>query len=75
MQLAGVLGQIEGKLRSSGVAGTDGLYVCVCVPPPMIVGVWSMAVMLWQLHEYYYCLTVVKSGKRYSGLKKMFLFS
>ena len=23
------------------------LYVHVCVAPPMIVGVWSMAVMLW----------------------------
>ena len=21
--------------------------VCVCVAPPMIVGAWSMAVMLW----------------------------
>ena len=30
------------------------LFVYVCVAPPMIVGVWSMAVMLWQLHEYYY---------------------
>ena len=30
------------------------LYVYTCVAPPMIVGVWSMAVMLWQLHEYYY---------------------
>ena len=23
------------------------LYVHVCVAPPMIVGAWSMAVMLW----------------------------
>ena len=30
------------------------LYVYVCVAPPMIVGAWSMAVMLWQLHEHYY---------------------
>ena len=29
------------------------LYVYVCVAPPMIVGAWSMAVMLWQLYEYY----------------------
>ena len=27
------------------------LYVHVCVAPPMIVGVWLMAVVLWQ---YYY---------------------
>ena len=30
------------------------LYVDVCVAPPMIVGAWSMAVMIWQLYEYYY---------------------
>ena len=30
------------------------LYVYVYVASPMIVGAWSMAVMLWQLHEYYY---------------------
>ena len=29
------------------------LYVYVCVAPPMIVGAWSMAVVLWLLHEYY----------------------
>ena len=31
-----------------------GLYVYVCVAPPMIVGAWSMAIVLWQLYEYYY---------------------
>ena len=53
LQLAGVEGQVDGKLCSSGEGGTDGkdfLYVYVCVALPMIVGVWSMAVML---HEYY----------------------
>ena len=30
------------------------LYVYVCVAQPMIVGAWSMAVMLRQLYEYYY---------------------
>ena len=30
------------------------LYVYVCVAPPMIVGAWSMAIVLWQLYEYYY---------------------
>ena len=30
------------------------MYVYVCVAPPMIVGAWSMAVVLWQLLEYYY---------------------
>ena len=28
------------------------LCVRVCVAPPMIVGAWSMAVVLWQLLEY-----------------------
>ena len=33
----------------SGEGGTDGkdLSVHVCVAPPMIVGAWSMAIMLW----------------------------
>ena len=35
------------------------LYVHVCVAPPMIVGAWSMAVMLWQLYEYYYIQSVL----------------
>ena len=30
------------------------LYVHACVAPPMSVGAWSMAIMLWLLHEYYY---------------------
>ena len=30
------------------------LYAYVCVAPPMIVGAWSMAVMLWQLHDNIY---------------------
>ena len=29
-------------------------YVYVCVALPMIMGAWSMAVVLWQLYEYYY---------------------
>ena len=29
------------------------LYVHVCVALPMIEGVWSMAVVLWQLVEHY----------------------
>ena len=29
------------------------VYMYVCVAPPMIVGTWSMAVMVWQLYEYY----------------------
>ena len=46
---------MDGKLCSSGEGGTDGKDLQhVCVAPPMIVGVWSMAVMLWQLLEYYY---------------------
>ena len=50
LQLAGVEGQMDGKLCSSDEGGTDAricLYVHVFVAPPMIVGVWSMAVMLW----------------------------
>ena len=50
LQLAGVEEQTDGKLCSSGEGGRDGrIYLCVhvCVAPPMIVGVWSMAVMLW----------------------------
>ena len=51
LQLAGVEGQMDGKLCSSGEAGTDGkdLPVCihVCVALPMILGAWLMAVMLW----------------------------
>ena len=44
LQLAGVEGQMDGKFCSSVEGGTDGLYVHVCV---MVVGAWSMAVMLW----------------------------
>ena len=50
LQLAGVEGQMDGKLCSSGEGGTNvmiSLYIHVCVAPPMIVGVWSMAVVLW----------------------------
>ena len=47
LQLAGVEGQMDGKLCSSGEGGTDGKDLHVCVAPSMIVGVWSMAVMLW----------------------------
>ena len=36
------------------------LYVHVCVALPMIVGAWSMAVVLWQLLEYYYyCYSII----------------
>ena len=35
LQLAGVEGQMDGKLRSSGKGGTDGkemrVHVCICV--------------------------------------------
>ena len=60
LQLAGVEGQTDGKLCYSGEGGTNvmiSLYIHVCVAPPMIVGVWSMAVVLWQLLEYYYIIT------------------
>ena len=46
LQLAGVEGQTDGKLCSSGEGGTDGKYLHVCVAPPMIVGVWLIAIML-----------------------------
>ena len=52
-------GKRDGKLCSSGEVDRICLYVegfaCmhVCVTPPMIVGAWSMAVVLWQLLEYY----------------------
>ena len=46
LQLAGVEGQMDGKLCSSG-EGRICLYVYVCLALPMIVGAWSMAVMLW----------------------------
>ena len=54
LQLAGVEGQMDGKLCSSGEGGTDGkmvriclyVHVYVCVAPPTIVGAWSMAIML-----------------------------
>ena len=40
---------------SSGEGGTDDKdMVNVCVAPPMIVGAWSMAIVLWQLYEYYF---------------------
>ena len=47
LQLAGVEGQMESKLCSSAKDGKVCLHVYVCVAPPMIVGAWSMAVMLW----------------------------
>ena len=57
LQLAGVEGQRDGKLFSSGEGRTDGricLYVHVFVALPMIVGAWSMAIVLWQLLELEY---------------------
>ena len=47
LQLAGAERQMDGKLCSSDEGGTDSKYVHVYVAPPMIVSVWSMAVMLW----------------------------
>ena len=50
LQLAGVEGQMDGNLCSSGEGGMVRicLYVHVCVVPPMIVGVWLMAVVLYE---------------------------
>ena len=36
------------------IFGYACMYNYVCVAPPMIVGAWSMAIVLWQLYEYYY---------------------
>ena len=30
------------------------IHVHVCVAPPIVVGAWPMAGMLWWLFEYYY---------------------
>ena len=30
------------------------IHVHVCVAPPIVVGTWPMAGMLWQFFEYYY---------------------
>ena len=58
LQLAGVEGQRDGKLfpqmREEQMIRISR-HVHVCVAPPMIVGALSMAVVLWQLLEYYYC--------------------
>ena len=54
LQLAGVDGQIDGKLCSSGEGGMDGKDLPVCICMSMIVDAWLMAVVLWQFHEYYY---------------------
>ena len=32
------------------------IHVHVCVAPPMVVGAWPMAGMLWRLFEYYFYL-------------------
>ena len=48
---------MDGKLCCVvGEGGTDGkdLLVNECVAPPMIVGMWLIAVLLWQLHGYHY---------------------
>ena len=61
LQLAGVEGQRDGKLCSSGEGGTDGKDLPVCnvsLAPPMIVGAWSMAVVLWQYVHLSHSLTV-----------------
>ena len=34
-------------------ASLERLFIHVCEALPMIVGAWSMAVMLWYSHEYY----------------------
>ena len=40
---------------SSGEGGADGKDLPVCVALPIIVGVWSMVVVLWQLLQYFGC--------------------
>ena len=46
---------VEGQMDdTSGREELIYLNVHVRVAPPMIVGVWSMVVVLWQLLEYYY---------------------
>ena len=59
LQLAGVEGQwmisYVHQVREEQMVRIC-LYVHVCVAPPVIVGAWSMAVVLWQLLEYYYYL-------------------
>ena len=47
LQLAGVEGQMDSKLCSSGEGGIEGKDLPVCVCMSMIVGVQSMAVMLY----------------------------
>ena len=52
LQPAGVKGQTNIKLCSSDEGGTDGkdlsvMNTYVCVAPPIIVGEWSMAAVLW----------------------------
>ena len=54
LQLAGVEGQRDGPQVREEQMVRICLYVYVCVAPPMIVGAWSMAVVLWQLYECYY---------------------
>lgn len=44
---------VEGQIKSSSGGGTKEL-VHVCLSPPIIVGAWSIAIVLWQLREYYY---------------------
>ena len=55
LQLAGVEGQIRvssvPQVREEEMARICR-YVHVCVALPMIVGAWSMAMVLWQLLEY-----------------------
>ena len=50
--------QTDGKLCSSGEGGTDGkdlpVRTCMCGSAHDCGCVWSMAVIPWQPHEYYY---------------------
>ena len=45
------------------------LYVYVCVALPLIMGAWSMTVMLWQLYEYYYYYIVTEINMDHWGIK------
>ena len=49
------------------------LYVYVRVAPPMIVGAWSMAVMLWQLYEYCYTYSQYYRVKKIGNVNLTFL--
>ena len=58
MQLAGVEGQMEGKLCSSGEGRTDGkdlpVCICMCGSAHDCRCVVDGTNAIWQLYEYYY---------------------